>query len=187
MTICFIFPFWHITVPEPQLDTYVICRTKGSLGALQLDNRQSIIFFGFLTVFLLNICSLTNWNLSILQRGRGSCGPWSWWSICCSLQVDKAPRLQWPNRVSVKNMEPAANRFSRSKWYPNCDIICILYALWLRDSVIREWNLSCDMNLLVAISAWISGCGYALYSSCEDTRTLWGFTCEGFVVELPHH
>ncbi|XP_058210962.1 DNA replication complex GINS protein SLD5 isoform X1 [Rhododendron vialii] len=25
-------------VPEPQLDTYVICRTKGSLGALQLDN-----------------------------------------------------------------------------------------------------------------------------------------------------
>ncbi|KAL6990094.1 hypothetical protein U1Q18_015842 [Sarracenia purpurea var. burkii] len=25
-------------VPEPQLDTYVICRTKRSLGALQLDN-----------------------------------------------------------------------------------------------------------------------------------------------------
>ncbi|KAI8561856.1 hypothetical protein RHMOL_Rhmol04G0374400 [Rhododendron molle] len=33
-------------VPEPQLDTYLICRTKGSLGALQLDDRQSIIFFG---------------------------------------------------------------------------------------------------------------------------------------------
>ncbi|KAI8555604.1 hypothetical protein RHMOL_Rhmol05G0185700 [Rhododendron molle] len=33
-------------VPEPQLDTYVICRTKTSLGTLQLDNRQSIIFFG---------------------------------------------------------------------------------------------------------------------------------------------
>ncbi|KAF7143275.1 hypothetical protein RHSIM_Rhsim05G0134600 [Rhododendron simsii] len=46
VTSCFIFPFWPVTVPEPHLDTFVICRTKTSLGALQLDNRQSIIFFG---------------------------------------------------------------------------------------------------------------------------------------------
>ncbi|KAI8555603.1 hypothetical protein RHMOL_Rhmol05G0185700 [Rhododendron molle] len=39
----FSYPSWF---PEPQLDTYVICRTKTSLGTLQLDNRQSIIFFG---------------------------------------------------------------------------------------------------------------------------------------------
>lgn len=35
--LSFLFP--NISVPEPQLDAYVVCRSKKYLGAFQLDDR----------------------------------------------------------------------------------------------------------------------------------------------------